>query len=52
MKKKDSRTRAVALGALMMASLTPCGGCVPTDSGGFVTFLRDLLSGAVAAFML
>ncbi len=52
MKKSDPRTRAIALGALVMASLTLCGGCAPTDSGAFVTFLMDLLSGAAAAFLL
>lgn len=52
MKKRDPQARAVAMGALMMASLTLCGGCLPLDGGAIETFVGDLLRSAMAAFLL
>ena len=52
MTKRDSRGRAVALGALMMMSLALCGGCAPIDNGVLDTFVRDLLLNAAAALLL
>ena len=52
MSKRHSRRSAVAFGALMMMSLTFCGGCAPLGSGSIETFIGDLIRNIVAALVL